>query len=257
MAETKQDAEKKPLTLTRPGRLELKKTVESGVVKQSFSHGRSKTVAVEVKKKRTFRRGESGRMAEVKEEAAESAEGAFAEKKDAAGPVLSKAEREARMRALKQADVAPARPEHPEHPEQLAPAEEDRTGDDGPDSAAPPEIPAGAAETVDPGEAPQPDLGIPAEDGAPESDAGSDSQAAAADGAAPDVVQPEDEQPDPADAEKMRRYAEERAKADDLARRLASQELGVGFTPSTKVAPKPPARPAPVRRRGSPRLPAA
>ena len=46
---------KKPLTLSRPGRLEIKKTVEGGQVKQSFSHGRSKTVTVEVKKKRTFR----------------------------------------------------------------------------------------------------------------------------------------------------------------------------------------------------------
>ncbi|MFZ1427362.1 MAG: translation initiation factor IF-2 associated domain-containing protein, partial [Geminicoccaceae bacterium] len=34
-------------------RLELKKTVETGVVRQSFSHGRSKAVAVEVKKTRT------------------------------------------------------------------------------------------------------------------------------------------------------------------------------------------------------------
>ncbi len=35
-----------------PPRIELKKTVESGVVRQSFSHGRSKSVAVEVKKAR-------------------------------------------------------------------------------------------------------------------------------------------------------------------------------------------------------------
>ena len=40
---------KKPLKLSRPGRLELKKTVDAGQVRQSFSHGRSKTVAVEVK----------------------------------------------------------------------------------------------------------------------------------------------------------------------------------------------------------------
>ena len=38
----------------RPQRLQLKKTVESGQVRQSFSHGRSKTVTVEVKKKRTL-----------------------------------------------------------------------------------------------------------------------------------------------------------------------------------------------------------
>ncbi|MBX3454556.1 MAG: translation initiation factor IF-2 [Ferrovibrio sp.] len=38
----------------RPKRLELKKTVEAGQVRQSFSHGRSKAVAVEVRKKRTI-----------------------------------------------------------------------------------------------------------------------------------------------------------------------------------------------------------
>ena len=40
--------------LTRPaaGRLELKKAVETSMVRQSFSHGRSKAVAVEVKKTR-------------------------------------------------------------------------------------------------------------------------------------------------------------------------------------------------------------
>ena len=59
-----QDA-KKPLGLNRPGRLELKKTVESGQVRQSFSHGRTKTVQVEKKKKRTFQRGQAGNMTEV------------------------------------------------------------------------------------------------------------------------------------------------------------------------------------------------
>ena len=67
MATTKKNNEKKkPLTLSRPGRLELNKTVEGGQVKQSFSHGRSKTVAVEVKKKRTFRQDAGGEMTEVK-----------------------------------------------------------------------------------------------------------------------------------------------------------------------------------------------
>ena len=54
------------LTLATPGRVELKKTVESGQVRQSFSHGRSKAVAVEVKKKRIFKPTTAGRMAEVK-----------------------------------------------------------------------------------------------------------------------------------------------------------------------------------------------
>ncbi len=52
--------------MSRPGRLKLNKTVEGGQVKQSFSHGRSKTVAVEVKKKRTFRQDAGGEMTEVK-----------------------------------------------------------------------------------------------------------------------------------------------------------------------------------------------
>src|SRR3546814_15372855 len=47
--------EREPTKLSlRPGKLELKKTVETGQVRQSFSHGRSKTVKVEVKRKRPF-----------------------------------------------------------------------------------------------------------------------------------------------------------------------------------------------------------
>ena len=59
MTETKERETKgsKPLTLSAsPRRLELKKTVETGQVRQSFSHGRSKTVQVEVRKKRTYTR---------------------------------------------------------------------------------------------------------------------------------------------------------------------------------------------------------
>ena len=58
--------EKKPLRLKRPGRLELRKTVDAGQVRQSFSHGRSKSVAVEVKRKRTFAPGDGEAMTEVK-----------------------------------------------------------------------------------------------------------------------------------------------------------------------------------------------
>src|SRR5215470_11411247 len=52
---TEQD-QKRPLTLGRGGggRLELRKPVETAQVRQSFSHGRSKTVTVEVRKKRTI-----------------------------------------------------------------------------------------------------------------------------------------------------------------------------------------------------------
>ena len=63
------EAGKKPLKLARPGKLELKKTVDGGQVRQSFSHGRSKTVAVEVKKRRTYAPGAGGKMKPVAAEA--------------------------------------------------------------------------------------------------------------------------------------------------------------------------------------------
>ncbi|HJM49963.1 MAG TPA: translation initiation factor IF-2 [Alphaproteobacteria bacterium] len=54
--ETEQSDERKSLSLARPGRLELKKKVEYGQVRQSFSRGRTKAVAVEVRKKRSVGR---------------------------------------------------------------------------------------------------------------------------------------------------------------------------------------------------------
>ncbi|WP_201451910.1 translation initiation factor IF-2 associated domain-containing protein, partial [Rhodovarius lipocyclicus] len=48
-----QDAAKSRLSLRPGGRLELGKTEAAGSVRQSFSHGRSKVVQVEVLKKRT------------------------------------------------------------------------------------------------------------------------------------------------------------------------------------------------------------
>ena len=91
---------KKPLTLSKPGKLELKKTVEGGQVRQSFSHGRSKTVAVEVKKKRTFQAGQSGRMTEVKDASAEEVQ-----EQQAPAPVETSAE-PARARTLTDAEQA-------------------------------------------------------------------------------------------------------------------------------------------------------
>src|SRR6516162_6815905 len=50
--------QKRPLTLGRGGgKLGLRKPVETAQVRQSFSHGRSKTVTVEVRKKRTLAPG--------------------------------------------------------------------------------------------------------------------------------------------------------------------------------------------------------
>ncbi|MDH3771162.1 MAG: IF-2-associated domain-containing protein, partial [Nitrospirota bacterium] len=58
MTSTKEQDRNPRLSLSRPGgRLELKTTVDSGMVRQSFSHGRSKSVAVEVKRKRNLKPG--------------------------------------------------------------------------------------------------------------------------------------------------------------------------------------------------------
>jgi len=64
MSDANEQEQKRPLTLSRSGgRLELRKSVEMGQVRQSFSHGRSKTVTVEVRKKRTIGpTPESGRV---------------------------------------------------------------------------------------------------------------------------------------------------------------------------------------------------
>ena len=56
MSDTKETDEKKSLSLSKPGRLELKKSVEYGQVRQSFSRGRTKAVAVERVKKRSVGR---------------------------------------------------------------------------------------------------------------------------------------------------------------------------------------------------------
>ena len=64
------DQTDKPKLGTRPP-LGLKRTVETGKVKQSFSHGRSNTVVVEVKKRRILGKpGEAPPAPEPKVEAA-------------------------------------------------------------------------------------------------------------------------------------------------------------------------------------------
>ncbi|HET6161267.1 MAG TPA: translation initiation factor IF-2 [Dongiaceae bacterium] len=67
MTDTTETPTRKPLKLSSSGKLELKKTIDGGQVKQSFPHGRTKTVSVEVKKKRTFAPGVGGKMEAVSE----------------------------------------------------------------------------------------------------------------------------------------------------------------------------------------------
>ena len=58
--------EKKKLGLSGKTKLELSKTVRGGTVRQSFSHGRVKSVEVEVKKVRTFNKNGSSSNIEEK-----------------------------------------------------------------------------------------------------------------------------------------------------------------------------------------------
>jgi translation initiation factor IF-2 len=61
MTETKNPGEKLSVTPTKT--LSLKRGVEQGVVRQSFSHGRTKPVVVEVKKRRTITGAETAKAA--------------------------------------------------------------------------------------------------------------------------------------------------------------------------------------------------
>ncbi|MEW5704081.1 MAG: translation initiation factor IF-2 [Pseudomonadota bacterium] len=106
-----EEKEGKKLSLRRPGRLELNKTVKVGQVRQSFSHGRTKAVTVEVRKKRTFSKDARGGMTEVKHVAeAHPSSPPVDESETAAAVRLTEEERKARARALESAsegEVAP------------------------------------------------------------------------------------------------------------------------------------------------------
>jgi translation initiation factor IF-2 len=115
MSESDNNERKTPLKLSQPGKLELKKTVESGQVRQSFSHGRSKVVTVEVRKKRTFTADAGGAMHEVRGELPHT--GAQAELAKAQAMVeaaqqaagmhdLTNHEKAARAKALESARIA-------------------------------------------------------------------------------------------------------------------------------------------------------
>ena len=116
MSETKNKNKDKPLGLSRPGTLQLKKTIESGQVRQNFSHGRSKMVQVEVRKKRTYAQHDKGRLSEVKHEIqvvqdpkeniTTSDEKETAPPPASAGSQLTSEEKAPRARALQDAKVA-------------------------------------------------------------------------------------------------------------------------------------------------------
>src|SRR5438477_1967733 len=111
---TTEQEQKRPLTLGRSGgRLELRKSVETAQVRQSFSHGRSKTVTVEVRKKRAISPGlpEAGRTEPSHAVAREQSAPRPATTEPARRPVviarsLTAEERAGRTRALQDARKA-------------------------------------------------------------------------------------------------------------------------------------------------------
>ncbi|HYD32812.1 MAG TPA: translation initiation factor IF-2 N-terminal domain-containing protein, partial [Azospirillaceae bacterium] len=112
MTDSNDQDRKKVLHLSGKGKLELKKTVDAGSVRQSFSHGRSKTVTVEVKRKRTVEKGAVPGIADGGAAARRAAEGLPVKGvvsgrggRGTAPRQLTKEELEARLRALRSAQA--------------------------------------------------------------------------------------------------------------------------------------------------------
>jgi translation initiation factor IF-2 len=84
--------------------LSLKRTVESGQVRQSFSHGRSKSVVVERRRKRTVKPGSTEEQAVVEAAPAPEAPAPVQEAVNVPDG-LSKAEQEKRLAAVAEAKV--------------------------------------------------------------------------------------------------------------------------------------------------------
>ncbi|UEM03543.1 translation initiation factor IF-2 [Skermanella rosea] len=109
MTDSNDQDRKKVLSLPTKGKLELKnKPADAASVRQSFSHGRSKTVTVEVKRKRTIEKGAAPGVADGGAAARRAAEGlplkgapgGRGQRGQPAVRQLTKEERDARLRAL-------------------------------------------------------------------------------------------------------------------------------------------------------------
>ncbi len=107
MTDSNEQENKRPLSLGRPGgKLELRKSIETGQVRQSFPHGRSKTVQVEVRRKRAVTPEKPEAPGSAKSTAAASTQGAQPGTAARRPPVvmprgLTAEEQAARHRALK------------------------------------------------------------------------------------------------------------------------------------------------------------
>lgn len=106
MSDSKDQDQGKGRLSLRPGRLELGRTVNAGSVRQSFSHGRSKVVEVEVRKKRGPTPGAPGAPS-----APAGARSAGGSRPAGAGRALTASELATRQRVLEQERVEAARRE--------------------------------------------------------------------------------------------------------------------------------------------------
>jgi len=107
---SKKDEQPKRVLSTRP-RLELKKTVDAGQVRQSFSHGRTKSVAVEVRRKRSVGKSRAPVSAEKPNAAPQVSEPqkqGSQSRKPAVLKTLTEEEAAARRRALETAKQSEA-----------------------------------------------------------------------------------------------------------------------------------------------------
>lgn len=97
--------DEKKLTLSGRGTLGVSKGVETGQVRQSFSHGRSKAVVVERKKKRILKKGATDTAAPEVEATTPKPQKTYVPKKPVGegGGKLSNAEHETRLKALEEA----------------------------------------------------------------------------------------------------------------------------------------------------------
>jgi len=127
-SDTKDQDRKTTLSLGNRGKLGLSKGGDANQVRQSFSHGRSKTVQVEVKRKRVLDRGPAAGLADGGAAARRAAEGVAGKGPGASRGkpgqprTLTTAEREARERALRAMREEDAR--RPDAPAEPAPVEE-------------------------------------------------------------------------------------------------------------------------------------
>jgi translation initiation factor IF-2 len=131
MTETKEATEKTLRGAAPRKPLSLKRTVDAGHVKQSFSHGRSKSVVVEKKKKRTISApgggdAETGEVEEAERLLAEVMQrpgGLSTDELDARRRALEAAKERAEAEALERARLEALRPQQPEpEPEKVEPA---------------------------------------------------------------------------------------------------------------------------------------